>query len=230
MMHRPELRRMAITASGSILVVAMFMIVLGLSPERWVDNPGRKASSLDWRLSTALADTAVVLLAAALAIGPIRVLRGHRPATHRPWRRNLGVAAGSLAICHLIVGLSIHGDLLRPWASFITNLPTATQPLPLLLNSRGAANFIGLTAGTLLTVLIWISRDRWLQRLGTARWKAVQRLTYVVFLLIATHAFFYWRVERRIIAHRMIVLTVMGLTVILQLTAAQRVRRREGRR
>lgn len=215
-------RRAAIVAGGAILVVAGFMAVLGGSPEVWVDNPGRKATSFRWRLSVALADTAVLLLSATLATGPVRTLAGRRPALHLPWRRTLGVAAGITALTHLVIGLSIHGNLARPWLSFFTAWPSPSQPLPLLRGARGAANWLGLTVATVLVGLIAIS-NRWsLTRLGPSLWKVAQRATYLVFLLVGAHAFFYWRVERRLATHRAIVLTVMGSTALLQVIAAAR--------
>ncbi len=217
-------KRREVVVVGAVVVLALGLAaVLGLSPERWVDNPGRKASSLKWRSSVALADTAVVLLAAILAYSSIRSLAGKSPARHLPWRRTVGVAAGIAAFVHLVIGLSIHGELAKPWESFFTGWPSASQPVPLLRGKRGFANWVGFGAASLLVGLVVISNRTWLRRLGGSRWKNAQRSTYLVFGLVGIHAFYYWKVEERLLLHRFIITALMGMAIVLQLSAVLRV-------
>ncbi len=191
-----------------------------------MDHPDPKADSPRWRISMALADTALLLLSVALAYGPVRVLSGRPPAVHLPWRRTIGVAAGMIAVIHLMVGLSVHGNIWRPWRSFVVARPSLDRPLPLLGGARGWANWLGLSAATILVCLVVISSNRWLRRLGAIRWKAAQRATYVAFVLVGAHAFHYWRVEQRLGWHRGVVLGLMAATVTLQLVAVVRLRTR----
>jgi DMSO/TMAO reductase YedYZ heme-binding membrane subunit len=223
---RADTRRVIVVAMAALATVLVLVVVLGQTPEKWVDNPRPKSSSFRWKLSTALADAAILFLAVTLAYGAVRVLAGRKPAVHLPWRRPLGVAAAMLALAHLGIGLSVHGNVFQPWFLFVTDWPSGTRPLPLLWGSRGAANWLGLTAAIVLMALAVISNGYWLRRLGSLRWKTVQRLTYVVFALVGTHAFFYWRVERRLVAHRAIVLSVIAVTISLQLAAFAVVQRR----
>lgn len=199
---------------AACLVIGIFLL-LGLSPERWVDTPGRKASTIRWRGSVALATTAVAFVSTALAIGPLRVLRGGQPVVHDPWRRTVGVTGAVLAAAHLVVALSIHGSLRRPWEQFVHDRPTVSDPIVVLRGARGYANWIGLVVALLLVLLVVISRTSWLRRLGRHRWKAAQRLVYLVYPAILLHAVLYWRVERRLVGHRILVLVpitgVMGL-------------------
>ncbi len=223
-------RREVVVAVAALVLVGGLTVILGETPERWVDNPGRKASSPRWRSSVALADTAALLLACTLLYGSLRSLAGKRPARHLPWRRTIGVAAGLTALAHLTVGLSVHGDLARPWESFFVAWPSASQPIPFLRGKRGFANWVGAVVATLLVVLMMISNRASLRRLGGARWKNTQRSTYLVFGLVGIHAFYYWKVEQRLLLHRLMITGVMGMTVVLHFVAAARVslRSREG--
>ncbi len=216
-------RREVVVAAAVLVLVGGLLLILGMTPELWVDNPGRKASSLRWRTSVALADTAVLLLVCTLLYGSLRSLAGKRPARHLPWRRTIGVAGGLTALAHLTVGLSVHGDLAQPWESFFVAWPSASQPIPLLFGKRGFANWVGAVVATLLVGLISISNRTWLRRLGGSRWKNAQRSTYLVFGLVGVHAFYYWQVEQRLLLHRLIITGIMGMTIVLQLAAVTRV-------
>ncbi len=218
--------RLALTAAvGAVVGVAASSALLRLTPEQWVDHPGDKASSPTWILSTALAITAVVFLSATLSIGPVRVLRGAPPAIHLPWRRTLGVTAALLGVAHLTVALNIHGTMWRPWQQFITGRPTADDPFVLLLGARGVANLAGLSAAAALVTLGLLSRNRWMRRLGSTRWKSAQRFSYLVLVLVSLHAFLYWIVEERLLIHRAVVLVPVVVTVSLQGAAAVSLRR-----
>lgn len=207
----------AIAAAG--LVVGIYLL-LAITPELWVDRPVAKASSPRWRIATALADSAVMFLSATLAIGPLRVLRGGRPAVHLPWRRVLGVTGALLAAAHVLVALTIHGSLLRFLHQFFVTTPSFADPFTVRRSVRGYANWVGLAAISVLLVLAFVSRSSWLRRLGSRRWKLAQRSIYLAFAAIALHAFLYWRVEQRLVPHQVLVLTPIALAASLQLTAA----------
>lgn len=220
--HSLNRRRPVVVASIAGALFTALFVVLGATPELWVDHPGRKAESLRWRTSTALADTSLLLLAATLALGPIRTIKGAAPATHLPWRRTLGVAAGLTALAHVVIGMTVHGDLLRPLPSFVTGWPTADDPVPIVRTARGYANIAGLTAATVLVALMLLSQNAWIRRLGASRWKMLQRSAYAAFVMIGLHALYYWRVEQRLLAHRGAVLALILAVSALQLTAALR--------
>lgn len=227
----PSTRRHRIAAALALLVTSAAFMLLRLTPEAWVDHPGRKASSQTWRTSTSLALSAVLFLSATLSVGPVRVLRGRSPAVHLPWRRALGVTGAVLAATHIVVALNVHGSLWRAWEQFFTGRPTLDDPIVIRGGARGYANYLGLLAGVALLGLAFVSRTAWLRRLGAARWKTAQRATYLVLALVALHALLYWRVERRLLLHRAMVLAPIIGTVILQISAAAthaRRRRRSG--
>jgi len=82
------------------------------------------------------------------------------------------------------------------------------------------ANYLGLLIGTSLLALAFVSRDAWVRRLGAGRWKIGQRATYLTLVLVALHALLYWRVERRLMLHRALVLAPIVVVASLQTSAA----------
>lgn len=217
---RPHLagrrQRWVVTATVAVALFAALIVVLGLSPELWVDHPDRKSGSAVWRISTALADTSLVLLAITMMQGPVRVLKGGEPAVHLPWRRSFGVAAAVTAAIHVGFGLSIHADLLRPWSGFVTGVPTLSDPFPILGGARGYANYLGIAALAGLAVLAGTS-NKAMMRYLRRRWKPVQRLSYLVGGVVLGHVLLYQDVEQRLFAHRALVLGVIGLAMVAQL-------------
>ena len=213
-------RRMLLAALGAVVLFAAIYLVVGVSSEEWVDEPTEKAESASWRTSVSLAGSAVTFLATALSIGPLRVLRGGRPTVHLPWRRTFGVGGALFASGHLVVALTIHGSVLRPWHQFFRSRPTLSDPFTVLSSTRGLANWVGLGVATTLLVLAVLSRESWLRRLGATRWKTAQRAIYVAFGAIAAHAILYWRVEERLLPHQIIVLVPIITAAGLQASAS----------
>ncbi len=221
-----------VIAAAAVVIVVIF-VATGWTPELWVDRPAPKADSIRWRLGVTLADTALVFLAGALMIGPIRVIRGGRPTTHLPVRRRVGVVAGLTGLAHLVVGLSVHGALSEPWSSFATGWPSRTDPVPITISYLMLANWVGLGVALVLIVLVATSNRSMMRRLRVVRWKRVQQLSYLVIAGVAVHAFLYQRVERRWLPHRVATLGLVGLVVVVQIVAFVQVRRtaapRQGR-
>jgi DMSO/TMAO reductase YedYZ heme-binding membrane subunit len=213
-------RRHLIVTIAAVAVVATLYSLLGTTPETFVDNPGRKAANRTWLISTSLANAAVLFLCATLLVGPLRVLRGKKPIVHLPVRRTLGVAGATLGVAHIFFALNIHGSLPTAWEQFVTGRPTLDDPIVVLGGSRGLANYLGLLIGTSLLALAFVSRDTWVRRLGAGRWKIGQRATYLTLVLVALHALLYWRVERRLMLHRALVLAPIVVVAALQTSAA----------
>ena len=208
--------------------VAIFLLA-GATPETWVDNPDPKAGSPRWRASIALADTALLVVAASLMTGPIRVLAGRRPSVHRPTRRRFVVVGALFGCAYLIVGLSIHGDLGRPWQSFLTGWPSPSDPLPIRISALLLANWVGLSVAAIFLGLTVISNDGALRRLGPRRWKWIQRGAYLAFAAIGMHVVLYQRVEHRWVVHQAVTLAVVCSVLGLQATAFVVIRRRQAR-
>jgi DMSO/TMAO reductase YedYZ heme-binding membrane subunit len=122
------------------------------------------------RLSIATAYPALFLTAAAMLVGPWNVLRGRTNPVSSDLRRDLGIWAGIMALLHTGIGLNVHMRG-RPWLYFIDQHHRVRYDL------FGIGNDSGLLAAVLFLLLLAISNDLSLRRLGTRTWKLLQRWT-----------------------------------------------------
>jgi sulfoxide reductase heme-binding subunit YedZ len=97
---------------------------------------------------------------------------------------------------------------------------------PLRLDSFGWANHLGLLAGLLLVLLLVLSNDWSLRRLGAQRWKGLQRWNYAVFGLVLAHGVLYQVLEKRI-AGWVITFAVLSVLIIALQMAGFRGRRKQ---
>lgn len=164
------------------------------------------------RLSLAFAYVSLGLLAATLLVGPGYVLRGQRSPAHSDLRRDLGIWGGCLALIHVVFGFQVHmgGQMLYYFV-----YPPG-KPHSLLRDVGLSANYLGAAATLVILLLLAISNHRALRRLGTERWKRLQRWNYAAFALVAVHGAIYLVMERRVAP----VALVFG-AVVLGVTAAQ---------
>jgi sulfoxide reductase heme-binding subunit YedZ len=165
------------------------------------------------RLSIATGYAALALLAFALSVGPLRAIRGRRLPLSIDLRRDAGICTAILGLTHVVLGLQVHhgGAILRYFSS---------------VDKGGLANWTGLAATLLLVLLLGISSDWAVRRLGTGRWKRLQRLAYALLALVVAHTVLYQLVEERAPALVGAAAAVVGATVALQLAGARRRARR----
>lgn len=174
------------------------------------------------RLSLATAYAALIFLAVSLAVGPWRVLRRRTNPVSYDFRRDLGIVAGVLALMHTGIGLTVHLRG-RMWMYFLRRLhPPAVQN-----TTFGFANYVGAIAAILFIVLLAISNDLSLRRLGLRRWKSVQRWSYVAFALTVAHGVAFQLVEKRHVPWLVFFWAITGIAVLLQMTGFFLVRRAE---
>jgi methionine sulfoxide reductase heme-binding subunit len=84
------------------------------------------------------------------------------------------------------VGLQVHlGG--RFWLYFVHGPPTRGDPLPIRYDLFGLSNHTGLIATLVLAILLLISNDLALRRLGVRRWKSLQRWNYAAFGFVVLH-------------------------------------------
>jgi methionine sulfoxide reductase heme-binding subunit len=219
-------RRHARLAATAAALAAGLYALLGLSPEHWRDVHALKAESDRWRVSMALAYSALAFFAATLAVGPLYALRTGRPRPHLPVRRALGWWTAGLALAHMGVGSLVHVTGWRFWESFVYAWPGPGQWLPVLRDQRGLANYLGLAAAGLLAGLAVISTDAALRQLGLARWKSLQRLSYLAFGLMALHGLLYQLIEERWLPARLVVIGLLSSIGVAQLAGAAAILRR----
>lgn len=123
---------------------------------------------------------AIRLLAASLAVTPLRLLTGWG------WlvinRRTLGLGAFFWAVTHLSVYVGL--DLFFDFSQFLDDL----------VKRRYIT--VGMLAIALLTPLAVTSTKGWIKRLGGARWNKLHRLVYPAMLAGLVH--YLWAVKKDI--------------------------------
>jgi sulfoxide reductase heme-binding subunit YedZ len=137
-------------------------------------------------------------------------------------RRDIGIWAGVLALVHTAAGLTVHLRG-RMWMYFFKRL----DPLKLQNTQFGFANYVGLGAALLFVMLLAISNDFSLRSLGTRRWKAMQRWTYVAFGLTAAHGVAYQLVEKRHLPWVLVFAAVVATAAAIQIFGWSRKVRKE---
>jgi methionine sulfoxide reductase heme-binding subunit len=148
-----------------------------------------------FKMSMASAYAGLAFLSACLVVGPRNVLRDRPNPVSTDLRRDIGIWAGLLGLFHTIVGLQVHMGG-KFWLYFV--FPSQENRLfPLRYDPFGFANYTGLGATLVLAMLMALSNDLSLRRLGTKRWKSLQRWNYPCAILVVLHGIAYQFIEKR---------------------------------
>lgn len=132
---------------------------------------------------------------AALALGPLDALRTGRPTLNSLLRRDLGIWAALTGLAHLAAAT---GEVMRP--AYFNRYLTGPDgpPLPGWPDWLGNASILGgYLVGVLFLVLLLLSNNRSLRRLGPARWKQLQGVSMTAFTLTVAHGVVFQVIERR---------------------------------
>jgi sulfoxide reductase heme-binding subunit YedZ len=126
----------------------------------------------------------LVILAVSLIIGSLNLLLKYKNPISTYLRRDIGISGGILAVVHSITGLFVHlrGKM---WLYFLNDAKHVR------IDNFGLANYTGLIAALIIILLLITSNDYFLKKLNPQKWKNVQRLSYLMFILIAMHCYFY---------------------------------------
>jgi len=170
------------------------------------------------QVSIATAYPALFLTAATLLLGPFKVLQRKPNPISTDLRRDLGIWAGISALLHTVVGLNVHLRG-RMWLYFVDTRHH------LLRNAFGFGNYTGVLAALVFALLLALSNDVSLRRLGVARWKSLQRWAYAGIALTAAHAIAYQQIEKRISSFQVVLYFVLGIVLAFQSAAAFKCRR-----
>ena len=166
------------------------------------------------QLSLGTAYASLIYLALALTIGPMHLLR-NRPNPISGWvRRDIGIWAGVLAVVHTILGLQVHlkGNIAR----YFFFPDSADRLVPVRYDLFGIANYTGLVATLVFLLLLALSNNLSLRRLGPRRWKALQRWAYAGAVLVLVHGLLYQYLERRTLAFAAVFLLIVLAAATVQ--------------
>ena len=166
------------------------------------------------KVSFATAYPALILLAATLLIGPWNTFRQKRTPISSDLRRDIGIWAGIVGLIHAAVGQCVHLRG-RPWLYYVYEY-RKKGPTGLRHDLFGFNNFAGLAATIVLIVLFATSNDWYLRRLGTQKWKSIQRWNYACFALTGAHTIGYQVMEKQQTAFVTTAMICLSLTLILQ--------------
>jgi|WetSurMetagenome_2_1015567.scaffolds.fasta_scaffold107789_2 methionine sulfoxide reductase heme-binding subunit len=129
----------------------------------------------------------IIILSISLIIGSISLLFKNINPVSTYLRRDISIIGGSLAIIHSIAGLFVH---LRgtTWLYFLNKTEDGYH---VRLDNFGLANYTGLISALIIILLLLTSNDYLLKKLNPTRWKNIQRSSYVMFILIIIHCYYY---------------------------------------
>lgn len=147
------------------------------------------------RVSLVTAWLCFALLAAALCLGPWQALRTGQPVLNNLLRRDLGIWAALTGLAHLVVATTV---VMQPnyFRAYITGPPE--NPLPGWAGWIGTASILaGYLVGLIFLLLLALSNNRSLRRLGAPRWKRLQRAAAVAFFLTVAHGVIFQVIEGR---------------------------------
>jgi sulfoxide reductase heme-binding subunit YedZ len=155
---------------------------------------GPDAEAAD-RLSIVSAYLCLVLLGAALLIGPYHAFRQGRPLANTCIRRDIGIWGALSGLIHFYLAnlLSMNYEYL---GIYVEAAPVPPSPeIRSELYSWGTIS--GYVIAVLFIVLLALSNDWAMRKIGLKWWKRIQRVSYVGFLLTCVHAFLFQILESR---------------------------------
>jgi sulfoxide reductase heme-binding subunit YedZ len=161
------------------------------------------------RISAATAYAALLFLAATLVWGPINVMLRRPNPLSIDVRRDVGIWVAILASTHalLAVATPLRGEF---WRAF------ALTPKRLSIDSPGVANDVGLAAILTVFLLAAISNDSSMRVFGGARWKSLQRFSYLLFALAVVHTVLYDRLVQPGTFYEFLLLAAVMAVLTLQ--------------
>ena len=179
-----------------------------------------------FRWSMATAYVGLALLGTTLALGPLNVLRRRPNPVSTDLRRDIGIWAGMVSVAHFVVGLQVH--MKHRYLYWFREIE-ATNELRVRTDLFGFANHTGLAATLIAALLLALSNDYFLRRLGTPRWKWWQRWNYALLVLVAIHGVAFQMVEKRKVAFVIVLGAMLACTALIQYLGFRVVRRDSSR-
>lgn len=196
-MSQPVPERVVTGEGGAGRHLATMVLGVTLAYVFWISRPQWDPEMRLWR---AVGDASVMLLFAALAIGPLARIRSGF-ASALGWRRELGVWSAVLAALHALLILNgwARWDVLRFLGyEFVPEAGRWVRLEP----GFGLANVVGLVALAWAVLLAATSADRAVALLGPSGWKWLHGGAYVLFYLTVLHAGYFLFLHYQLSFHR----------------------------
>jgi len=163
-------------------------------------------------LTVGLGYVALIFTVATLLIGPLNLLRQRRNPVNINLRRDTGIWAAITGVLHVWFGFQVHlgGEIVRYFFEVVDH---GYRPL---LNLFGLSNYVGAAATLVLVTLLTLSNDLTLRWLKGGWWKWLQRLNYILILLVVAHTFGY-----QVVVERALILPLATVGLVVLVLAAQ---------
>jgi len=174
----------------------------------------RPAAAAGDQLSIVSAYLCLFLLGAALLIGPFHAFREGKPLGNSYIRRDIGIWAALSGLLHFYLAnvLAMNYEYL---GIYVENSPVPPSPeIRSELYSWGT--IFGYVIAGLFIILLTLSNDWMVRKVGLKWWKRIQRLSYLGFLFTCAHAFVFQVLESRETLWIIVVLLVTVLVLIGQ--------------
>jgi sulfoxide reductase heme-binding subunit YedZ len=188
---------------------------------------GPSAAAAD-RLSIVSAYLCLVLLGAALLIGPMHAFRKGRPLANSYIRRDIGIWAALSGLMHFYLAnvLAMNYEYL---GIYVENAPVPpSAEIRRELYSWGV--ILGYVIAVLFIVLLALSNDWIVQKVGLKWWKRIQRVSYLGFLFTSAHAFAFQALESREVLWIIVVLLITLLVLFGQASGIASVKKGRAKR
>jgi len=170
---------------------------------------------------------ALLQMVVTLLVGPLNLRKQRSNPVNIDVRRDTGIWAGITGLLHVFYGLQVHmgGDIVLYF--FKRN---RQHDLRLATDAFGISNDLGLIATLVLIILLILSNDISMRKLKGKLWKWLQRLNYLLGILVVLHTFGYQIVISRAPVMTQIVIAVSLLVLVAQCIGFFVYRTRQARR
>jgi DMSO/TMAO reductase YedYZ heme-binding membrane subunit len=162
------------------------------------------------RISVASAWVSMFLLSGALLIGPVYRLDGSPEQINIHLRRDVGIWAALNGLLHFVAGTVVAMDQAYI-SSFVS---TAVAPLSVAVREQlfNGGSILGTVVALLFLMLLLISSDWAVRRIGAVRWKRLQRTATISLWLTVLHAIAFQLLEARLFP---LLLTLMAIVAVV---------------
>jgi len=177
-------------------------------------------------ISLATAYICLLLMAVALCLGPLRVLRSAPLHLNIYLRRDIGIWSGLAGLVHLFVATEL--SMNQSYMELYVNLSTSGLSDSMRASLFSWGSIVGFLVGIFVLLLLVLSNDKIMRFVGSMWWKRLQRFAYLAFVLTVLHGFAFQAIEARNVLLVGIVFVVFIGVLMLQISGFRAVKRRVG--